>query len=176
MEGWVDLGYPAMHRPGIELAISRSLVRRPTTTLPSNPSNVAIMKDAVGDVSVGSKQNAVQVRRASLVSDARWFDRAPRRPSDRSRSRRRRRRRFRHSGRHASAVQAAVRSATLQPGTDGRRRQGVVVAAADRTPAAWHRRRPGVHVPPAARRCLHRTDDAGRRIPVLLRRHPLRLT
>jgi len=29
MEGWVDLGYPAMHRPGTELAISRSLVRRP---------------------------------------------------------------------------------------------------------------------------------------------------
>ena len=33
MEGWVDLGYPAMHRPGTELGISRSLVRRPTTTL-----------------------------------------------------------------------------------------------------------------------------------------------
>ena len=31
MEGWVDLGYPAMHRPGTELAISWSLVRRPTT-------------------------------------------------------------------------------------------------------------------------------------------------
>jgi len=29
MEGWVDLGYPAMHRPGVELAISRSQVRRP---------------------------------------------------------------------------------------------------------------------------------------------------
>ena len=29
MEGWVDLGYPAMHRPGTELAISRSPVRRP---------------------------------------------------------------------------------------------------------------------------------------------------
>jgi len=23
MEGWVDLGYPAMHRPGVELAITR---------------------------------------------------------------------------------------------------------------------------------------------------------
>jgi len=33
MEGWVDLGYPAMHRPGVELAISRSQVQRPTTTL-----------------------------------------------------------------------------------------------------------------------------------------------
>jgi len=29
MEGWVDLGYPAMHRPGVELAVSRSQVRRP---------------------------------------------------------------------------------------------------------------------------------------------------
>ena len=38
MEGWIDLGYPAMHRPGFELAIFRSRVRRPTTTLPSQPS------------------------------------------------------------------------------------------------------------------------------------------
>ena len=37
MEGWVDLGYPAVHRPGVELAIFWSLVRRPTTTLPSQP-------------------------------------------------------------------------------------------------------------------------------------------
>jgi len=29
MEGWVDLGYLAMHRPVTELAISQSLVRRP---------------------------------------------------------------------------------------------------------------------------------------------------
>jgi len=26
MEGWVDLGYPAMHQPGVELAIFRSWV------------------------------------------------------------------------------------------------------------------------------------------------------
>jgi len=38
MEGWVDLGYPAMHRPGFELAIFRSRVRRPTTTIPIEPS------------------------------------------------------------------------------------------------------------------------------------------
>jgi len=37
MEGWVDLGYPAMHRPGTELAISRSRLRRPTTTLTEQP-------------------------------------------------------------------------------------------------------------------------------------------
>ena len=37
MEGWVDLGYPAMHRLGFELAIFRSRVRRPTTILPSQP-------------------------------------------------------------------------------------------------------------------------------------------
>jgi len=37
MEGWVDLGYPAMHRPGTELATSRSRVRRPTTTLTEQP-------------------------------------------------------------------------------------------------------------------------------------------
>jgi len=29
MEGWVDLGYPAMHPPGVKLAISQSQVRRP---------------------------------------------------------------------------------------------------------------------------------------------------
>jgi len=29
--------YPAMHRPGVEPAIFRSLVRRPTATLPSQP-------------------------------------------------------------------------------------------------------------------------------------------
>ena len=29
MEGRVDLGYPAMHRPGVELAIFRSQVRCP---------------------------------------------------------------------------------------------------------------------------------------------------
>jgi len=28
MEGWDDIGYPAMHRPGVELAIFRSRVRR----------------------------------------------------------------------------------------------------------------------------------------------------
>jgi len=33
MEGWVDLGYPAMHWLGVEQAISRSRVRCPTTTL-----------------------------------------------------------------------------------------------------------------------------------------------
>jgi len=27
MEGWIDLGYLAVHRPGIELAISQSQVR-----------------------------------------------------------------------------------------------------------------------------------------------------
>ena len=29
MKGWVDLGYSAMHRPGVETAISRSQVQRP---------------------------------------------------------------------------------------------------------------------------------------------------
>jgi len=29
MEGWVDLGYPVMHQPGVELVISRSQVRCP---------------------------------------------------------------------------------------------------------------------------------------------------
>ena len=39
-EGWkaeLTYSYPAMHRPGFELAIFRSLVRRATTTLPSQP-------------------------------------------------------------------------------------------------------------------------------------------
>ena len=47
MEGWVDLGHPAMHQSGVELAIFRSLVRRPTTTLPSQPvSTVTSSKSA----------------------------------------------------------------------------------------------------------------------------------
>jgi len=37
MESWVDLGYPAVHRPGSELAIFRSRIRRPATTLPKQP-------------------------------------------------------------------------------------------------------------------------------------------
>jgi len=42
-EGWKAelIGYPAMHRLGFELAIFRSLVRRPTTTLPSQPMGLA---------------------------------------------------------------------------------------------------------------------------------------
>jgi len=41
MEGWVDLGYPVVHWPGVELATSRSQVEGPTTrhTLPSHPLN-----------------------------------------------------------------------------------------------------------------------------------------
>jgi len=39
MEDWVDLGYPAMQRAEVELAIYRLQVRRrrPTTTSPSHP-------------------------------------------------------------------------------------------------------------------------------------------
>jgi len=43
MEGWVDLGYPAMHRPGVEPAIFQSLVRRPTTTLSSQPEDTIMI-------------------------------------------------------------------------------------------------------------------------------------
>ena len=50
LEGWVDLGYPAMHRPGVELAVFRSRVRRPTTTLPSQPSlGYAEIRRVLGD-------------------------------------------------------------------------------------------------------------------------------
>ena len=35
--GAVDLGYLAVHRPGTELATSRSRVQRPTTTLTEQP-------------------------------------------------------------------------------------------------------------------------------------------
>jgi len=36
MKGWIDLGYPALHRPKVELALSRSQVQRPNhyTTKP----------------------------------------------------------------------------------------------------------------------------------------------
>ena len=47
MEGWVGLGYPAMHRPGVELAISRSQVRRPnhyTTEQPDNHITIQYFK------------------------------------------------------------------------------------------------------------------------------------
>ena len=41
MEGWVDLGYSAIHRPGVKHATSRSQVRSPTTTPPSHPSQLS---------------------------------------------------------------------------------------------------------------------------------------
>jgi len=47
MEGWVDLGDPAMHRPGVELATSRSQVRRPNhyTTEPPNENEFLSLHD-----------------------------------------------------------------------------------------------------------------------------------
>ena len=41
MEGWVDLGYPAMYRPGVELAIFRPIVPR-RVTLPSGDHSVPV--------------------------------------------------------------------------------------------------------------------------------------
>ena len=38
MEGWVDLGYPAIHKPGVKLAISQSQVRRPNHYTAEPPS------------------------------------------------------------------------------------------------------------------------------------------
>jgi len=59
MEGCIDLAYPAMHRPGIELAISRSRVQRPnvlTITLPRQPLIVdpphAALLYSVGDLPI----------------------------------------------------------------------------------------------------------------------------
>jgi len=40
MAGWVDLGYLAMHWPGVELATFRSRVRCPTTTLLRHPNTL----------------------------------------------------------------------------------------------------------------------------------------
>jgi len=40
MEGWVDLGCPAMHRPGVELAISRSQVQNPNQYTTEPPADV----------------------------------------------------------------------------------------------------------------------------------------
>jgi len=40
MEGWVDLGYPAMHRLGVKLAIFRSQVRRPNHYTTEPPGEV----------------------------------------------------------------------------------------------------------------------------------------
>jgi len=51
MEGWVDLGYPAMHRPGVELAIFRSRVRRPnhyTTEPPNNTLSCCVSLTSIG--------------------------------------------------------------------------------------------------------------------------------
>ena len=47
MEGWVDLGYSAMHRPGTKLATSRSRVRRLTTTLTEQPTYDSNINDAI---------------------------------------------------------------------------------------------------------------------------------
>jgi len=83
MEGCVDLGYPAMHRPGVELATSRSQVRRPTTTLPSHP------YPCFHTVTLPGSTTAPERRRVVLHSDDRndWF------VSGETQSRRRRRRR-----------------------------------------------------------------------------------
>jgi len=42
MEGWVDLGHPAMHRPGVEPAVSRSQVQRPNHYTTEPPSSVHV--------------------------------------------------------------------------------------------------------------------------------------
>jgi len=47
MEGWVDLGYLAMQRPGTELAISWSQVRRPNHYRTEPPSSSANDSQAV---------------------------------------------------------------------------------------------------------------------------------
>ena len=48
MEGWVDLGYTAVHRLGVEHATSRSQVRHSTTTLPSHPRSVELNRKLLG--------------------------------------------------------------------------------------------------------------------------------
>jgi len=54
MEGWVDPGYPAMHRPGVELVSSRSQVRRPnhyTTELPWSPHSLNFSNEYIPNCS-----------------------------------------------------------------------------------------------------------------------------
>jgi len=43
MEGSVDLGYPAMHRPGVEPAICRSQVQRPSHYTTEQLEKVAVV-------------------------------------------------------------------------------------------------------------------------------------
>jgi len=47
MEGWVDLGFAVMHRPGVELAISRSQVRRPNHYTTEPPDRIDWQLDAI---------------------------------------------------------------------------------------------------------------------------------
>ena len=47
MEGWVDLGYLAMHHPGVELAVSRSQVWRPNYYTTEPPYDLLIIYSSV---------------------------------------------------------------------------------------------------------------------------------
>jgi len=62
MEGWVDLGYPAMHRPGVEPAISRSQVQRP-----NHYTNRATLRN----VEHGMRKQA-DISRVNLVDALQW--------------------------------------------------------------------------------------------------------
>ena len=42
MEGWVDLGYPAMHWPGVELMTSQSQVRHPNHYTTEPPTELGV--------------------------------------------------------------------------------------------------------------------------------------
>ena len=80
MEGWVDLGYPAMHRPGTKLATSRSRVRRPNhcTTEPASCTAVHVMKFVLDTVLQTRKPISdgwmlCLVGRSSYITMTRWL-------------------------------------------------------------------------------------------------------
>jgi len=75
IEGWVDLGYLAMHRPGIELAISRSQVRRPNhyTTELTNDVDVDDVAGLTECVRHGDAVSTGVVRSNSVDDQTRHF-------------------------------------------------------------------------------------------------------
>jgi len=87
MEGWVDLGYPAMHRPGVELAIFRSLVRRPNhyTTEPPRLQHAMWWKFQIpdgifcGKTRQRDKTTNFKAKDNDLMSKPRTWHQSPRR-------------------------------------------------------------------------------------------------
>jgi len=73
MEGWVELGYPAMHLPGSELGISRSQVRHPNHYTPEPPTvQVKVRVLAMAQLTWVKTQDQVRLTMSVVAND--WHE------------------------------------------------------------------------------------------------------